>query len=91
MDKTDCLTAARPTGERGGPDRSGITLPQNEWSDSLCINNGYFRIVGDPGAPCLGPFELCNLDQTHIWELSLIVVTAKTHRAVLPPTLSPCD
>jgi hypothetical protein len=37
------------------------------------------------------PWVVFNLDQTYIWELSRIDVTTKTHRAVLPPTLSPCD
>src|SRR5580693_921122 len=36
-------------------------------------------------------FLVCNIDQTHIWELSKIGVTTKTHRAALLPTLSLCD
>jgi len=41
-----------------------------------------------PGTVRLG---VCNIDQTHIWELSKISVTTKTHRAALLPTLSLCD
>jgi len=45
----------------------------SECDGLVCINNGYFRIVGDPGAPLPWlVWAVCNLDQTHILQLSRI-------------------
>jgi hypothetical protein len=61
-------------------------------SRTCFVQPDYLLFARDPGTPLpWSVWELCNIEQTHIWELSKVGVTTKTHRAALLPTLSLCD